>query len=516
MKKEEQSLSNLRIISIVSLCLFVSAFFILFHVRPIRKEFIIEYGSEISGNPEDYLTGLRGIVDRFNVDLNGLNSKSEPGEYDISAKLLFRKISLKLLVEDTIAPSVKYKRKLPVFNVDDVYYGDYLVEDAFDMCSDLQYKYVNTLKDESIHLLDDGERIYFSSTGDYIVGVMVSDASGNVTKENLNISVDKAPVINGAKDLYLATGTEIDLAGLTAYDAKDGDVSDRIKVGISSFYKDNPGIYTVSFTAEDSDGLVGRESVKAYVFDKYTLQDLYNRGAISDDFNVMGLINPYDSGYNEEQDLNTAIEDIKPALVEVFHSTGTGWTRGSGFILHIDEEEIIICTNRHVTNGKKNFTITFFDGSKAKATLISEQKKPDMAFIKINKDYINDELLKRIKTVHINKSYYDDLMNVPTFDVGYYSIDSNGDLFKTARGNIVFKSGVMSDYFAGFDYPVTRVTTEFAKGVSGSPIIDSHGNLICMATFMYINGNSKEYYGVSLSDILDYYESVFGERLEYY
>ena len=518
MEKEEQTKSSIliKVILPVSICLFALLFFVLFHVRPIQSEFYYEYGDVISDDPEDYLKGLKKIVERFSLDLNGISESTVPGQYDVSAKLLFRKIDLKIFIEDTTAPFVKYKEKLPVFNVDDVYYGDFLVDRAEDACPDLNYKYVNTLKDSEIHLLDDGERIYFSETGDYIIGVMVSDASGNVTKQNLNITVDKAPVINGARDLYLATGTDIDLKFLTAFDAKDGDVTDRIKVQINSLYKENPGIYDVSFSAEDNDGLIGKESVKAYVYDKYVLQDLYNRGAISDRFEVMGLINPYDSGYSYEQDMDKALNDLRPALVEVFYSTATGWTRGSGFILHIDEEGIIICTNRHVTNGKKKFTITFFDGSKAKATIVSENNKPDMAFIKIGSEYITEELLGKIKTVHINKGYYDELMNTPRFEVGYYSIDSNGSLFKEERGNIVFKSGLMSDYFVGFDYPVTRVTTEFAKGVSGSPIIDSHGNLICMATFMYINGKSKEYYGVSLSDILDYYESVFGERLEYY
>ena len=73
-----------------------------------------------------------------------------------------------------------------------------------------------------------------------------------------------------------------------------------------------------------------------------------------------------------------------------------------------------------------------------------------------------------------------------------------------------------TSYFENYDYEVTQVSVKLTPGVSGSAIIDSHGNLLCMAAFYWVHDGNTEYYGISLTDILDYYKDVFGKPLEYY
>ena len=100
--------------------------------------------------------------------------------------------------------------------------------------------------------------------------------------------------------------------------------------------------------------------------------------------------------------------------------------------------------------------------------------------------------------------------------MGMYVINANGSEMFKRTGYIVRKTGYLAEYFENFDYPVMEVSVRLTPGVSGSAIIDAHANLLCMAAFYWDHNGSREYYGVSLEDILDFYEDVFGERLEYY
>ena len=128
---------------------------------------------------------------------------------------------------------------------------------------------------------------------------------------------------------------------------------------------------------------------------------------------------------------------------------------------------------------------------------------------------VKKELIKKLKTAHINLEYYQSLSDKPSFEVGMYCTDGEGGEWLTRYGQIKRKSGMLDQYFERFNYAVTEVTVDLTPGVSGSMVFDSHGNFICMASFYWQNGEIKENYGVSLDSILSFYEATFGKRLEY-
>ncbi|MCR5720761.1 MAG: hypothetical protein K6G72_00215 [Lachnospiraceae bacterium] len=148
--------------------------------------------------------------------------------------------------------------------------------------------------------------------------------------------------------------------------------------------------------------------------------------------------------------------------------------------------------------------------------MVGTSVTPDVAFVRIDKADLSEELLESLKTVHINLNYYKTISSRPRFEMGMYVIYADGTEMFTRYGYIVRKSGKLGEYFENFDYPVMEVSVQLTPGVSGSAIIDAHGNLLCMAAFYWDHNGIREYYGVSLEDILDFYEKVFGERLEYY
>ncbi|MBP5598698.1 MAG: trypsin-like peptidase domain-containing protein, partial [Lachnospiraceae bacterium] len=232
--------------------------------------------------------------------------------------------------------------------------------------------------------------------------------------------------------------------------------------------------------------------------------------------NVAGVINPYDSGYIEESNMDAAIDNIKHAVVRIHYETPRTRTFGSGYIVKITDKEIICATNNHVVTDRNYVTVSFYDGTNVEARVVAGKVSPDIAFISINRSDIKDFDNLDLKTIHINRGYYESLSSKPQFEMGMYCINENGSQWLERTGKIVRKSGKLDKYFENYDYAVTQISVRLTPGVSGSAIIDSHANLLCMAAFYWVHDGNTEYYGVSVTDILDYYKEVFGQRLEYY
>ena len=148
-------------------------------------------------------------------------------------------LTLGLIVEDTTAPSLTVKNitvltgKLP------------RISDMVTDCTD-----VSPFKLEFASLPDT------SVEGEYTVTVIATDSSGNKTEQSATLRVSKdciPPVIHGVKNIVAYEGASVSYrSGVYAVDDNDGTVT--VSVDASRVNANVAGVYTVTYTATDSDG----------------------------------------------------------------------------------------------------------------------------------------------------------------------------------------------------------------------------------------------------------------------
>ncbi len=506
-----KSRKGLFFIALFSVLLFGFLFF--YHVRPVTDSFTYELGESISEDPGDYVEGFSFYVKACRLDLSDVD-REHPGRYIATVRHFPFAYDYELVIRDTVAPVIGDYTVENVFEVG----RSYRVADVVKLVSDNDPGFRTEFAEPGEHTEGveiDGDTISFSERLKTDITVRASDPSGNTSMISFIAIADTAPVVTAFQEYYTAKGTPV-VFEPGAYDFKDGDVSDSVSVKIDPDYYKVTGTYNAVITAEDRYGLRGETGTTVHVYEPETIQDMINTGRLNGlADNVFGAVNPYDAGYVVSNDIRTATEHLIPAIVRISFDNGSVSSYGSGTIVKISDSGIIICTNRHVVDENYAVDVHFHDGTVVRGKVEGRSKTPDVAFVRVNLNQIDKELLYSLRTAHINLEYYNTLSNKPSFEVGMYCTDGEGGEWLRRFGYIKRKSGWLDAYFDDYNYAFTQVSVDLTPGVSGSMVFDAHGNFICMATFYWMNGQVKENYGVSLDSILDFYEKTFGRRLEY-
>ncbi|MBC2320279.1 immunoglobulin-like domain-containing protein [Listeria booriae] len=92
--------------------------------------------------------------------------------------------------------------------------------------------------------------------GEYHVTYSVLDSDGNETEKTITVTIlsNDAPVIHG-QDITFKAGKAFDpMAGVTASDTEDGDITSAIEVTANDVNPDVAGVYHVTYSVTDSDG----------------------------------------------------------------------------------------------------------------------------------------------------------------------------------------------------------------------------------------------------------------------
>ncbi|MBC2068598.1 immunoglobulin-like domain-containing protein [Listeria booriae] len=92
--------------------------------------------------------------------------------------------------------------------------------------------------------------------GEYHVTYSVLDSDGNETEKTITVTIlsNDAPVIHG-QDVTFKAGKAFDpIAGVTASDTEDGDITSAIEMTANDVNPDVAGVYHVTYSVTDSDG----------------------------------------------------------------------------------------------------------------------------------------------------------------------------------------------------------------------------------------------------------------------
>ncbi len=508
-KTKEINLIKIGIISGIVAAVFVVLGLLPF-VVPLNKvsgTYKVELGDEISTEITDYVTGFTPGIWVSNLDVTGINV-NEVGEYKAIVKQGLHMYEFDVLVEDTIAPILHFYEENVYLEEGEAYAADYFVKEVVDFSNDVSV-FVTESNEANAKDCD----VCIENSGVYVLTFLAKDASGNESVYTLSVTVDTAPTITGMKDYYVVPGTTLNyLEFLNASDTVDGDVTGNIRVDAQGVDLSAEGSYELQYICEDSYGLSTTETVTVNVMDSMGIQKLINTHQIHRLSEIIvGAYNLYDIGYYEDKTIEEMLDIMHPTAIRITNDK----SYGSGFILEISEEEILIGTCQHVVKSKEIVDISFFDGTKVLGTVVGSFWDYDMAFVSVKREDVPTELLDQLYTVHINKGYWDNLDNEADLAVGVRCITDKGTIWRDRTGKLVYKAGQADMMWRNLP-EVTQVTTSLFHGASGSSLFDIHGNFMGVATYIIAGGGRHDSYCSTVETFCDIFEKNFGRKLYYY
>lgn len=474
-----------------------------YRVEPAFSSTVCELGDEISGDVQDYLVGTKWSVGLGELDISQVNGRSV-GVYQAYVNHGRKEFQYEIIIEDTVSPDILLKEEQVYLAEGRDYRPEELIKGVEDADTHVKLSFLASGREQ--------ETLNYISTGNFDCTVVAEDSSGNRTTATIPVMVDKAPEINGVQDIFLALGSQVDfLDQVTAWDETDGDLTDRITVDDRLVQLSKEGTYRLSYHVKDDFGIDNVSYADVIVATPEDLQELIgSRQANRIRDRIIGAINPYDAGASDRDDIQGALDYLRPAIVQLYYSSSTGYSAGSGYIIEITDDTVYICSNRHVVETHDRWNVYFFDGTKVKGIPLGCSDTYDVGVVTVDTADIPQDLMNQLMTVHIDQSYWNDL-NDQRIDVGLERVDRKGEILHTSTGSLV---KIKQNFYWYDQKEHTEVTLKLEHGDSGSAVVDGYGNLIGMA-FAY-SSSPRRYWCVPLDAILDCYEEITGHSVFVY
>ncbi|MBC2264526.1 DUF5011 domain-containing protein [Listeria booriae] len=162
--------------------------------------------------------------------------------------------------------------------------------------------------------------------GEYHVTYSVLDSDGNETEKTITVTIlsNDAPVIHG-QDVTFKAGKAFDpMAGITASDTEDGDITSTIEMTANDVNPDVAGVYHVTYSVTDSDGNTTEATYTVTVLtnEKPVIHATDQTLAYGQAFDPMAGVTAEDF---EDGDLTGSIKiianDVNPLQAGIYHVT---------------------------------------------------------------------------------------------------------------------------------------------------------------------------------------------------
>lgn len=241
-----------------------------------EEEMTVELGEELPTDAAAYVTAES--YEDITVCTDEVDTQTV-GTYPVTVFYKDRDAgSVTVTVADTTAPEASVVENSRVENGTSCTVEDY-VSDIQDLSETESWFLLDSLlpqdaPEEELNLADENltKRIRLTQDGSYRVNVVVWDVYGNYTICPLCMEVytpdREVPVIT-AGDLTVEVGKEPDyLAGVTATDDVDGDLTEQIQADTTQVLLEKAGEYTVTYSVRDAAGNEGRKAVVLTVKEK--------------------------------------------------------------------------------------------------------------------------------------------------------------------------------------------------------------------------------------------------------
>ena len=199
----------------------------------------------------------------------------------------------------------------------------------------------------------------------------------------------------------------------------------------------------------------------------------------------------------EEEDIETAYENVRKCVVGIH----MGNAYGSGIILRMTPERIVIATNKHVLDYWKDDTsyVQFYQGYIADGHMLDVSEQYDIGFLTVENEQLGYMALRSLYYVRCNEDVYRKLkVQDEIFCVG--GVREEEDYYPGTVEDI----WVYIDELEGY---MLQADGEAIPGMSGGGTFDTKGNLVGMVT---AGSRNVETASIPLPVLLEAYEEMSG------
>ena len=177
---------------------------------------------------------------------------------------------------------------------------------------------------------------------------------------------------------------------------------------------------------------------------------------------------------------------------------------GSGIIVGQNDIEIMIITNNHVVAGNKILTITFVDGSSAKAVVKGADADMDVAVIAVKKSDMTTNALNSIKIAVIGSS--DELdIGEPTIVIG----NALGYGQSVTCGIV----SALDRRVSGFSTSMIQTDAAINPGNSGGALLNAKGEVVGISAAKMIGSTVDNMgYAIPISDVKEVIDEMMSRE----
>lgn len=203
---------------------------------------------------------------------------------------------------------------------------------------------------------------------------------------------------------------------------------------------------------------------------------------------------------SEEENIEAAYENVKKCVVGIH----MGKAYGSGIILQMTSEQIIIASNRHVLDYWEDDTgyVEFYQGYVTDGYILGVSGQYDIGFLAVDNEQLGYQALQSLYYVRCSEDAYQNLqVQDEIFCVG--GIREGEDYYP----GIVESLWVYIDELEGC---MLRADGNAIPGMSGGGTFDTEGNLVGMVT---AGSRNIETASIPLPILLEAYEEMAGNTL---
>ena len=480
---------------------------VLWHIEVDESPRMIEYGEIVRKDPECYAKGFGLSVSLCQMDFTNVD-ETKVGDYELLLRHGWKEYRIPIHIQDTKAPVIIKKDAYPCFEVGKKFSPKELVDTVLDKDPDISY------------VIIDGEKEYkellYHESGQWSVCLKVSDRTGNSSIADITFKTDTAPEFYGTKDFYVARMCqEVSYSvGVEAVDAKDGNITDDIKINESEIDIEKNGCYDLVYEVTDSDGLKKRQKVHVYIMDKENLEEkIGNREINWKEDHIYGAENRYDAGSSVTDNLKEQLDYLLPTEVHLYfvypNNPDIIDSSGSGFILYMDEANIYICTNYHVIKEEGTGYCYFYNGVDAPIETIGYNEPFDVAVLKVKRKDIPEDTYKNLMTVHLNKEEFE-IAKQGGKPIFVQKLNKQGfEYYHT--GNTISFGKIPFRLLPETKTLATNLDTYY--GSSGSAVMDYEGNLIGMVSGFEDYDSGRIFHEIGMMDVKEKFEEITGINL---
>lgn len=218
-------------------------------------------------------------------------------------------------------------------------------------------------------------------------------------------------------------------------------------------------------------------------------------GATSSNTDTVRQMSSSSSGPVSTADFSQIVDNVMPSIVSInckieysyyslfgYEDKREGSASGSGFIIGVNGDELLIATNNHVVDDAKTIEVVFCDKKTASAKVKGKDKYYDLAVISVDTNDLEKETIDSIRIATVGDS---DKMVVGSIAIVIGNAMGYGQSFTSGYISALNREVEID----GITRTLLQTDAAINPGNSGGPMLNAYGEVIGIASAKLVSNS---------------------------